>query len=218
MTGSTQIGLDFISKLKDTYQIANKTDQERLISELSALVEYSLDKRNSLPKVLDRIGRLILKFFEFKILSIALRSDDGRFRYVTLIGHSREAEEASRKLSYTGEELLDYDKFPCVRIMPTVHFCPTEGFPINEAELTAQHRPTLLQKPREDLDSFLAGDYIDFYMYADGRLIGFIEVSETKDGRLPLRDTVRWIDLIAKISAAIIQPRMRIKEDTAKTG
>jgi len=219
MTGSTQIGLDFVSKLKDTYQIANKNHQEQLIFELSALVEYSLDRTKSLPKVLDRIGRLILKFFEFKSISIALRNDDGRYRYVVIIGHPKDAEEALRKQSYSAEDLFDNNKFPCIRIMPTVHFSPVEGFPIDEAELTAHRHPTLPKKPRADLGSFLPGDYIDFYMsgYED-KLIGFIEVSETKDGRLPSRETVRWIDLIAKISAAIIQPRMRIKEEPAKTG
>lgn len=209
MTGSTQIGLDFVSKLKDTYQVGNKTDQEKLIFELKALLEYSMDTKNSLPRVLERLGRLILKFFEFKSLSIALIGDDGRFRYVVLIGHPRDAEEALRKQSYSGEELIDYDKFPCIRIMPTVHFSPVEGFPIDEAELTAHHHPTLLKKPRTDLDSFVPGDYIDFYMYGkEDKLIGFIEVSETKNGRLPSKETIRWIDLIANISAAIIQPRI----------
>lgn len=219
MTGSTQIGLDFVSKLKDTYLIVNKTDQERLISELNALVDYSLNRTNPLPKVLDRIGRLILKFFEFKSISIALRSNDGRYKYVVMIGHPKDAEEALRKQSYSGEDLLDYDKFPCIRLMPTVHFIPVEEFPIDEAELTAHHHPTLLKKPRMDLGSFLPGDYIDFFMFGyEGKLIGFIEVSETKDGRLPSKETVRWINLIANISVAIIQPRMRIKEETAKTG
>jgi len=211
ITGSAQIGLDFISKLKDTYPIANKTVQERLIFELSALVEYSLDKKNPLPKVLDRIGRLIQKFFEFKSISITLRGDDGRYRYVVMIGHPKDAEEALRKESYSGEDLLDNNKFPCIRIMPTVHFSPVEGFPVDEAELAAHHHPTLLKTPRMDLGSFLPGDYIDFYMIgSEGKLLGFIEVLETKDGRLPSKETVRWIELISKISAAIIQPRMHI--------
>jgi len=211
VTGSAQIGLDFISKLKDTYSIVNKTEQERMIFELSSLVEYSLDKRNPLPKVLDRIGRFVQKSFEFKSVSIALRGDDGRFRYAVMIGHPKDAEAALRKESYSGEDLLDNNKFPCIRIMPTVHFTPVEGFPADEAEIVAHHNPTLLRRPRMDLGSFLPGDYIDFYMFdSDGKLIGFIETLETKDGRLPSKETVRWIELISKISVALIQPKMHL--------
>ena len=86
-----------------------------------------------------------------------------------------------------------------------------EGFPVDEAELAAHHNPTLLKTPRIDLGSFLPGDYIDFYMFgSDGKLMGFIEVLETKDGRLPSKETVRWIELVSRISAAVIQPRMHV--------
>jgi hypothetical protein len=218
MTGSTQIGLDFISKLKEMYSTVNKNDQERLVSELNSLIEFALDRRNSLPKILDRIGRMIAKYFEFKSISIGLRGEDGHYRYAVLIGHPRDAEEALRKQSYSSEDMLDYNRYPNIRLTQTAQFNPVEGFPVDEAEIVSHHHPVLPKRPRSDLGSFLPGDYLDFYMFGfEGRLIGWIEVSETKDGRLPSRETIRWMDLITNISGAIIQPRIRIKEDEDKT-
>lgn len=214
MTGTSPIGLDFISKLKEMYPIIGRDETERLMIEISGLIEYSLDRKNPLPKILDRIGRLIAKYFAFKSVSIGIRGDDGLFRYVAFVGHPKEAEEALRKQKYSSEDMLDYDRYPNIRIGSIAQYNPVEGFRVDDEELVAHHRPKLLNKPRTNLDAVLVGDYIDFYMYGfEGKLIGWIELSETKDGKLPPRSSIRWIELITEISSALIQSKMKSRED-----
>lgn len=217
MVGTTPIGLDFISKLKDVYSPLSKNEDERLMTEIFGLIEFSLDRKNQLPRVLDRITKLIAKYFEFKSVSLGIRGDDGLYRYVAFAGHPKDAEMALRKQKYSSEDMLDYDRYPNIRIGAMAQYNPVEGFRVDEEELIAHHRPKLLDKPRSDITACLPGDYIDFYMYGfEGRLVGWIELSETKDGRLPARSSIRWIELIARISSALIQYRMRTKEEEAQ--
>lgn len=214
MTGTSPIGLDFISKLKDLYSTINKTEEERLMAEIFGLIEFSLDRKNPTPKVLDRIARLIAKYFEFKSVSIGLRGEDGLYRYLAFMGHPREAEEALRKQKYSYEDMVDYDRYPNIRIGAIAQYNPVEGFKVDDEELVAHHRPHLLTKPRSDLGACLPGDYLDFYMYGfEGKLIGWVELSETKDGRLPPRSSIRWIEMITRVSSALIQYRLKSKED-----
>jgi len=213
MVGTSPIGLDFVSKLKDVYSTISKTEEERMMAEISGLIEFSLDRKNTLPKILDRIARLIAKYFEFKSVSIGLKGDDGLYRYVAFFGHPREAEEALRKQKYSSEDMLDYDRYPNIRIGAISQYNPVEGFLVDDEELVAHHRPQLLKKPRSDTGACLPGDYVDFYMYGhENRLIGWIELSETKDGRLPPRSSIRWIELITRTSAALIQNKMKSTE------
>jgi len=210
MTGTSPIGLDFISKLKEMYPMIGKDETERMMTEISGLIEFALDRKNPLPKLLDRIGRLIAKYFEFKSVSVGIRGDDGLFRYVSFVGHPKEAEDALRKQSYSSEDMMDYDRYPNIRIGAISQYNPVEGFRVDDEELVAHHRPKLLDKPRTDLDVVLPGDYIDFYMHGfEGKLIGWVELSETKDGRLPPRKSIRWIELITKVAGALIQFKMK---------
>ena len=213
MAGTSPIGLDFVSKLKDVYSTISKTNEERLMAEIFGLIDFSLDRKNPLPRMLDRIAKLIAKYFEFKYVSIGLRGDDGLYRYVAFFGHPRDAEEALRKQKYSSEDMLDYDRYPNIRIGAIAQYNPVEGFPVDDEELVAHHRPQLLKKPRTDTGTVLPGDYVDFYMFGyENRLIGWIELSETKDGRLPPRSSIKWIELITKISAALIQSKMKAAE------
>ena len=214
MAGSSQIGLDFVSKLKDVYSTLSKNEEERLMADISGLIEFSLDRKNALPRILDRIARLIAKYFEFKSISIGLKGDDGLYRYVAFFGHPKEAEDALRKQSYSSEDMLDYDRYPNIRLGTAAQYNPVEGFPVDDEELVAHHRPQLLKKPRSDLGAFLPGDYVDIYMFGfEGKLIGWIELSETKDGRLPPRSSIKWIEMITRVSSALVQHRMKTRED-----
>ena len=209
MVGTSPIGLDFISKLKDVYSPLSKNEDERLMADIFGLIEFSLDRKNTLLRVLDKIAKIIAKNFEFKSVSVGMRGDDGMYRYLAFAGHPRDAEEALKRQKYSNEDMLDYDRYPNIRIGATAQYNPVEAFRVDEEELVAHHRPKLLTKPRDDTGACLPGDYIDFYIHGnEGKLIAWIELSESKDGRLPPRSSIRWIELVAKISGPLIQSRM----------
>lgn len=217
MAGSSPIGLDFISKLKETYSTLNRDDDERLMAEIHSMIEFSMDRRNPTNKVLERICRLIVKNFEFKSVSIGLRGEDNMYRYVAFAGHPKEAEDALRLQRYNLSDMIDYDKYPNIRIGAIAQYNPVEGFPDKKDELVGHHIPELPKTPRKNVNEFLQGDYIDFFMHGfEGKLIAWIELSETKDGRLPSRDSIRWIELISDICASVLQGRMRTEKDEVR--
>ena len=217
MAGSSPIGLDFVAKLKNVYSVLNRDADERLMAEILSLIEFSMDRRNPTHKVLERVSRLIVKNFEFKSISIGLRTEDGMYRYVAFAGHPKESEDALRLQRYDLSDMIDYDKYPNIRIGSIAQYNPVEGFPDKKDELVGHRIPELPKSPRKNLNEFLPGDYIDFFMHGfEGKLIAWIELSETKDGRLPSRESIRWIELISEISATIIQARTRTEKDDVR--
>ena len=214
MTGNSPIGLDFVTKLKDVYSILHKDEQERLMAEIHSLIEFSMERRNPIHRVLERVSRLIVKNFEFKSVSVGIRGEGNMYRYVAFAGHPKEAEDALRLQKYDLSDMLDYDKFPNIRIGATAQYNPVEGFPDKKDELMGHRIPELPKSPRKNLNEFVPGDYIAIYMYGfEGKLIGWIELSDTNDGRLPSRKSIRWIEMIGDICAAIIQLRMRSEKE-----
>jgi len=217
MAGSSPIGLDFVTKLKDVYSVLNRDEDERLMAEIHSLIEFSMDRRNPTHKILERVSRLIVKNFEFKSVSIGLRTEDSMYRYVAFAGHTKESEDALRLQRYDLSDMIDYDKYPNIRIGAIAQYNPVEGFPDRKDELVGHQIPELPKSPRMNLNEFMPGDYIDFYMHGfEGKLIAWIELSGTKDGRLPSRESIRWIEIISDICAVLIQLRMRTERDDAR--
>jgi len=213
MPGKGQVGMEFIGHLRDMYSIIPKDENERIMNEIRALIEFASDRRNPLMKILERLAKTINKMFEFKCVSIGLRCEDGYFRYLAFVGHPKESVEALKRLKYDLHQMVDYDKFPNIRIGLSAQYHPVESFPGDaQDEFVAHHRPKLLSEPRTNLNEFLPGDYIDIFMHGyEGEILGWIELSETKDGRLPSRSSVRWIELMADACSPIIQNRMRLE-------
>lgn len=206
--------MDFITHLRDIYTLIAKNENERIMNEIHSLIEFASDRRNSLIKILERCAKTINKLFEFRSVSIGLRGDDGYFRYVVFVGHPKESVDALKRLKYNISQMVEYDKFPSIRIGLIAQYHPIESFPADaEDEFIGHHRPMLLTEPRKKLDEFLQGDYIDVYMHGyEGELLGWIELSETKDNEMPSRSSIRWIELIADVCAGLIQNRMRFEK------
>lgn len=64
----------------------------------------------------------------------------------------------------------------------------------------------ILKKKRGNMDEFIEVDYFDIYIYGrDSRFIGWIELANARDGKLPARQTLKWIELIASVLGSIIK-------------
>lgn len=217
--GKSLIGMDFITSLRDFYSQIPKDDTERIMNEVHGLIEYCSDRRNTLLKIVERLCKTINKMFEFKSVSIGLRSNDGYYRYVFWIGHPKESEDALKRLKYDIHEMIDYDKFPAIRIGTITQYHPVESFPGHaEDEFIAHHRPELLTSPRTNMNKFMRGDYLDVIMHGyEGEILGWIELSETKENRMPSRNSIRWIELMADVCSGPIQMRMRTERGMRQT-
>lgn len=209
-----RIDRELASYLKSNYSVFPKDQLERTIESMLSLITHCQDQRKSLKFILDQAVRTIFRLFEFKEVTIGLKSEeDGLFRYVSFLGFRDKVEKEFKKLAYTYQDMVDDEIYPNIKIGMISEYNVEEGTPESEASLMMYNRPFKIKRTRELPDQFLEGDYIDIFIHGrKGELIGFFEVSNTKDGKHPSRKSIRWMELIAQILGLAIQSRIYQKE------
>ncbi len=203
------IDWSFKSYMQNKYSTVPRNDLQKILDSILELVEFSRDRNHDLRAVLDQAARKMFRLFDFGEIAIGLKDPkDGLYRYETLFGFSKNTEAAYRQLKYTPEDMVSYDKYPFVKTGRISELDPAEGF--SEEERHLYDRPLVVGAPRASLEDFQEGDYIDVWMYDDSkRLIGWIELSRTKSGKMPSTDNLRWVEVFAEVCALIVQTRSR---------
>jgi hypothetical protein len=196
--------------LRDRYSPIARDDDEKIMGAIQKLLLIVRSPNVPLRTILDEIGKSIHRLFEFKEIAIGLKSkNDGLFRFEVLIGFNSDAQRAMRKLTYTNDDMLDSKKYPNgIMITKKVEFMPVEIKPFKSGEEIAYNRPSLLAKERSSMEDFIEGDYI--ILYLSGRkdeVIGWVELSGTRSGKVPSRGAMRWLELIVSILASVICER-----------
>jgi hypothetical protein len=197
------------SFLQNRYSTVPRNDLQKILDSILELVEFSRDRNHDLRDVLDQAARKMFRLFDFGEIAIGLKDPkDGLYRYETLFGFSKNTEAAYRQLKYTPEEMVSYDKYPFVKTGRISELDPAEG--LLEEERHLYDRPLVAGAPRPSLEDFQEGDYFDVWMYDDSkRLIGWIELSRTKSGKMPSTDTLRWVEVFAEVCTLIVQKRLK---------
>lgn len=186
-----------------------QTEDVKLICGIIDLI--SKHQKNSVAAFLLDCAVMIGKLFDFKEVSIGLKDKaDGLYKYGVIIGALPASQEALKKIAYTYDDMISETKYPGFKIGKFSKYFITEG---GEAEQKTFNRPGLLNKPRQTLDAFMEGDYIDTFMYGGGdELIGWIEVASPKDGKIPDGNKFLRLELLASIISRIVWERMYRRE------
>ncbi|MEM2839425.1 MAG: hypothetical protein QXE18_04985 [Thermoplasmata archaeon] len=186
-----------------------KPDDPRIIECLIDLV--SKHQKNSVAAFLLDCAMLISKKFEFKEVCIGLKDRaDGLYKYGVIVGALPASQEALKKITYTYEDMISDEKYPGFKIGRFSKYCMTESA---ETEQKTFNRPALVGKPRQSLDDFIEGDYIDTFMYGGGdELIGWVEVASPKSGKIPDKEKLLWLELVVAIISRIVWERMYRRE------
>ena len=207
MTNSTKDPIDwgFRSYLQSKYSTVPKNNLEKIINSILELIGLSREKKWNVRSILEQAARTIFRLFDFQEIGIGLKNPkDGLYRYDVLFGYSKSTEMALRKLEYTYEDMVSYDRYPFVKIGRISELNPVEGLAEDDRHL--YDRPLALGQTRASHEDFLEGDYIDVWMYdGGGGLIGWLELSKPRDGKMPSCETVRWIEVIADVCALIVE-------------
>jgi hypothetical protein len=204
------------SYVETTYYPVPKDQQEKIIDSLLSLLELAGERRQPLRDILEQACRTMFRLFGFREISIGLKSrEDFLYRYEVLFGYRRDVIDNMRKMKYTFEDMVSQEKFPHIKMGKLSELNPVEGLPEWERGLFS--RPSQLEVKREIQTEFLEGDYIDVWIHGNnGDLVGWIELSNPLDGKLPERATVRWIELIASILGHIISEKWMEEEASRK--
>jgi len=159
-----------------------------------------------LKPILEETMKIIYHNTVFREISIGLKSeDDGLFRFKAYLGLGPAAQTAHSQVAYHLEEMFETDKYPGIMLSETCEFCISEGAEYDDVEKKMFNRPSILATGRKLSDEFFEGDYIDFLIYGHNKeLLGWIEVGKTKDGKLPPRIDIYYIETIASILGTIM--------------
>lgn len=217
MSSKTPVAIDnqFRQHIESKYSPIPKDDEERLVDSLISLMEYGRDRRQSLTSFLEQVARLIFRFLAFDEIVIGLydRKQDDFYHEVVFGFHSGITSEY-KKVRYSHEDMVSQERFPFVKIGKLSEFSPVEGLPEEERKLF--NRPFAGGLARGAVDEFHEGDYIDFWMTGpQNSIIGWIELAKTRNGKLPTRMNVRWVELIASICSSVVRQRW-LHEDTLR--
>lgn len=193
--------------IEGQYTPIPKDTDEKIIDNMISIAEMAMDKKQSLNKILEQAAKLIFRHFDFREVGVGLKNRAAKtYRYEVLLGYRQEVLEGYKNLAYTYEDMVSQERFPFIKTGRLSELDPVEGLPVSESHLF--NRPYLLESDREAMDAFHEGDYLDVWMYGPNRdLIGWFELSNPINGKLPPRRTIRWIELLASMCASIIVQR-----------
>jgi len=204
----------FVKFLEERFSDSSpKTVEDKIIDSIIDLI--STLQQNSVGSFLLDCAMMISRQFDFKEIAIGLKDKtDGLYKYGIFLGIMPAAQEALKKIKYTYEDMTDNVKYPDVKIGRFSEYVMTES---SETDLRTYNRPGFIGKNRERIDGFVEGDYLDIYMYGGGdELIGWFEISNPKDGKIPDKDKLKWLEFTVSIIARIIWERMYAR-DSIKT-
>lgn len=193
--------------LREQYSGTPKDNHENIMFAVSSLLSRSIGQE-SVDDILKDALRTIHRLFDFQFVAIALKDRDEVFRYKVQLGLTPESEKKYFEIQYTAADLFDDTSFPSTAVSDITRFYMAENSPYKEAEIGSYARPTHLGDKRARADDMVEGDYIDFYIRDwKNEVIGYFELASTRSKKLPTRDNIRWLELIATLLGIMISKR-----------
>lgn len=155
---------------------------------------------------LNETAQFIYRQLNIQSLSISVKDLDGKFRYHAFAGLRKASEDALRKCEYSEHELFDPSKYPSTTISIYTKLFLAENNPYAPGEEETYNRPLMLKQARKELDDSIEGDYLDIMVF-DGKneVCGYIEISGTKEGKLPDAKTIKWLEVTGSIIGFAVQ-------------
>jgi hypothetical protein len=193
-------------KLKLEYSLGTRDQTSKSLDAVQSLLSNCAKTPIEMHALLQEAANLICKNFGIDGVSIGLRSpSDGLYRYETFAGLREDAIASERRIVYKKEQFFG-SGYKGNEISKQSRIYLTEENPNSlRNEKDSFNRPILLESTRRSITQSLEGDYIDTHILSpDGELLGWIEISGTRTGRIPDVTTIKWIELIASILSAAI--------------
>jgi hypothetical protein len=194
-------------KLKLEYLYGERDRNRKLLDELHTLVSHIYDRKTNTKALLQEAADMIHKQLLIREVTIGIRSNsDGKYRYEVMAGLRPDAWKAHEGIVYAHEEFHDQSIFGGRWISKHTKVFLAEDEPFLEGEEDTFNRPILLKAHRRSVDDCIEGDYLDVDITAnDGNMLGWIEISGTREGKFPDSTCIRWLELIASILAITLQ-------------
>lgn len=198
---------DIPHRMKFEYSHKLKDPTQKSLEALQSLLDYFTRPVMDSRELMKQVAETICKQFGIDNCAMGIKNPvDGMYRYIILVGFREEAAENQKKLAYTYDSFIQSGEFNGTVISKYTKIYLAEDNEYREVEKLAYNRPLLLGLRRRSLNDSLEADYIDTYIIGQNEeLLGWIEFSGTRTGKLPEAATIRWIEAAAAVISAAIR-------------
>lgn len=198
---------DIPHRLKFEYSHKLKDPTQKSLEALQSLLEYFTRPVMDSRELMKQVAETICKQFGIDNCTMGIRSpEDGKYRYIMFVGYREDAAQNMLKLEYTYDQFVNAGEFNGTMISKYTKIYLGEDNEYRELEKLAYNRPVLLGLRRRSLNDSLEADYIDTYIFGQNEeLLGWIEFSGTRTGKIPEAATIRWIEAAAAVISAAIR-------------
>jgi len=160
----------------------------------------------TVDSLLDKIVATVSETFGLATAHIGIREKDtGLFAVRAAHGFEPSVEKDLRKVKYSMERMVR-DLRPEFKIGTNTYYVPAESWEPDAEDLLFARHPERLDGARKFPDDWHEMDYIDFLMFdKNADLLGYLEIDEPHDHKVPDEDTVRAIEVFSDLAAIAIQ-------------
>lgn len=185
--------------------------ESKILSGILSICESFSEQEIELDEFLSDVAAFIHRTFGISDVSIGLKDGDGLYRYRAFAGFRESAIAFKKTLAYRKEDFFDAPPYKGYNISKYTRLYLVEDSPFDEKEQKAFNWPSLISIKRTSLTKALEADYFNIHLLGPGDdLLGWIDISGTKQRTFPDIRTIKWIELIGRIiTATILMHRYR---------
>lgn len=202
-------------RLRYDYSHALIDDYGKFVDSLQKMLNNFNSVRGTVQGLLKDACWIIYRLFDIKEVAIGLKSkNDGLFRYEIFIGYRKDAEEAHRNLTYTNDDFFNLDLYHGRKISENTLIFLAEDQPFVEEEALTYNRPVMLTRiERKSPEESLQADYLNILIFDRRKqLIGWIETSGTKKGKIPDVRIIKLIELTGSIIGVALKSEITLRK------
>jgi hypothetical protein len=206
MVNPTAVAARIELLLKSRYRQVPRDDNEKLLDAVLKFWFQILDGKMARESMLQEVAEIIHRSLMFQEIAIAVRNPkDDLYRYQVIMGFTKDVVEVMQTQVFSEAEVRAFDRLPGVKVSRLIEFTISEA-PQKVGEEAQFNRPMLAAMPRKSDDEFTFGDYMGIYIPGkDDELLGYIEVSGPRDGKMPTGSRMKGLELLAVITGVALQ-------------
>ncbi|MEM2838584.1 MAG: hypothetical protein QXE18_00610 [Thermoplasmata archaeon] len=195
--------------LRRDYRGFPKDRDESAMIAVASLIAHSIDS-DSPEKIAKETLTVIHRLFDFQYVYIALKDEQGIFKYVAQLGLPKDREDVLFGIRYSKDDVFDESEYPSTQLSDITRFYMAESSPFKENEIGTFGRPVMIGQRRSSPDEMIEADYFDVFITDwNQEPIGWIELSLTRSRMMPDRTSIAWVELIATLIGMILSKKNR---------
>ncbi len=192
----------------DNEQRSERRTDDLKNAAIESILEVTSDFQyvENVDLLLKKICRSVSETFGLAKCTIGIREKEtGLFAVRASYGFAPEREAEIKKVKYTLDRMMR-DLKPEFKVGTNTYYISGESWEPDDQDMVFIAHPERLDRARRLPDEWMESDYIDLLMMArDGSLLGYLEIDEPDDNRVPSDEKLRAVEIFSDLAAIAIQ-------------